>query len=149
MSIQPFIWKQSHLVLHRLQTVFLFTEPIVAVLAGYVAIVYGTLYAQFSAYPIIFQQHRGFSPGEGGLAFLGLGLGVVLGTATSQIQNRFYWRAMDRSENGRAPPEAYVLLRTFVFQGLDHSLTSCYSRRLHMSMVGGILLPIGLFWFAW
>ncbi|KAL0947203.1 hypothetical protein HGRIS_013320 [Hohenbuehelia grisea] len=106
---------------------FLFTEPIVALLAGYVAIVYGTLYAQFSAFPIIFQQHRGFSPGEGGLAFLGVGLGVTLGTATSQIQNRFYWRAMDRSINGRAPPEA----------------------RLHMSIVGGILLPVGLFWFAW
>lgn len=86
--------------------VFLFTEPIVACLAIYVAIVYGTLYALFSAFPIIFQRHRGFSAGEGGLAFLGVGLGVVMGTTSTNIQNRFYWRAMDKSDNGRAPPEA-------------------------------------------
>ncbi|KAF4603947.1 hypothetical protein EYR40_001122 [Pleurotus pulmonarius] len=107
--------------------IFLFTEPIVACLAIYVAIVYGTLYALFSAFPIIFQRHRGFSAGEGGLAFLGVGLGVVMGTTSTNIQNRFYWRAMDKSDNGRAPPEA----------------------RLHMSIIGGVLCPIGLFWFAW
>ncbi|KAJ8520988.1 hypothetical protein ONZ45_g2264 [Pleurotus djamor] len=106
---------------------FLFTEPIVACLAMYVSIVYGTLYALFSAFPIVFQHHRGFNAGEGGLAFLGVGLGVVLGTSSTNIQNRFYWRAMDQSENGRAPPE----------------------QRLHMSMIGAVLCPIGLFWFAW
>lgn len=86
--------------------VFMFTEPIVTCLAVYISIVYGTLYALFSAYPIVFQQHRGFSPGEGGLAFLGVGLGIVTGTSLTPVQNRIYWRAMDANETGRAPPEA-------------------------------------------
>ena len=81
-------------------------EPIVTVLALYVAIVYGTLYALFSAFPIIFQRHRGFSPGQGGLAFLGIGLGMILGTSTVTVQNRLYWRVMEKSPTGRAPPEA-------------------------------------------
>ncbi|KAF9451214.1 MFS general substrate transporter [Macrolepiota fuliginosa MF-IS2] len=107
--------------------VFVVTEPIVLLLAIYISIVYGTLYALFSAFPIIFQQHRGFTPGQSGLAFLGVGFGIITGTASQSIQNRIYWKSMDQSETGRAPPEA----------------------RLHMAIVGGILAPIGLWWFAW
>lgn len=88
--------------------VFLVTEPIVLFLAIYISIVYGTLYALFSGFPIVFQQHRHFTTGEGGLAFLGVGFGIVLGTASQSIQNRIYWRSMDQSETGRAPPEACV-----------------------------------------
>lgn len=85
---------------------FIISEPIVLLLAIYISIVYGTLYALFSAFPIIFQQHKGFSPGQGGLAFLGVGIGIIIGTASQSIQNRIYWRQMDKSETGRAPPEA-------------------------------------------
>ena len=84
---------------------FLFTEPIVLLLAIYIAIAYATLYAFFAAYPIVFQQRRGFSEGEGGLAFLGIGVGNMIGLSLAPIQNRLYWRAMDRNE-GRTVPEA-------------------------------------------
>ena len=103
------------------------TEPIVSLFAIYTAIVYGTLYALFSAFPIVFQRHRGWSAGQGGLAFIGVGLGIAMGTLTSSIQNSIYRKAMEKSPTGRAPPEA----------------------RLHMSMVGAVLVPVGLFWFAW
>ncbi|TFY71750.1 hypothetical protein EVG20_g1245 [Dentipellis fragilis] len=106
---------------------FLFTEPIVTLMAFYISVAYATLYAEFSAFPIVFQEHRGFSAGEGGLAFLGIGVGVILGTALSPVQNRLYWRAMRESPSGHAPPEA----------------------RLYLAIVGGISLPVGLFWFAW
>lgn len=86
--------------------VFIVTEPIVSLFAVYISIVYGTLYALFSGFPIIFQRHRGWSAGQGGLAFLGVGFGIILGTATTSIQNKIYWRAMAKSETGRAPPEA-------------------------------------------
>ncbi|EJF62434.1 MFS general substrate transporter [Dichomitus squalens LYAD-421 SS1] len=105
---------------------FLFTEPIVLLLAIYIAIAYATLYAFFAAYPIVFQERRGFSEGEGGLAFLGIGVGNLLGISLAPIQNKLYWRAMDRND-GRTVPEA----------------------RLYLPMVGGIFLPISLFWFAW
>ncbi|KAJ7135016.1 MFS general substrate transporter [Mycena crocata] len=66
--------------------VFLVTEPIVLCVALYISIVYGTLYALFAAFPIVFQQHHHFSSAQGGLAV--------------------YWRAMEKSETGRAAPEA-------------------------------------------
>lgn len=71
---------------------------------------YGTLYALFSAFPIVFQQHRGFTPGQGGLAFLGVGIGITLGIGSQSFQNQIYWRILDQSPTGRAPPEAYVCL---------------------------------------
>lgn len=58
---------------------FLITEPIVLLLAIYISVVYGTLYALFSAFPIVFETHRGWSAGQGGLAFLGVGAGISLG----------------------------------------------------------------------
>ncbi|PPQ66843.1 hypothetical protein CVT26_009622 [Gymnopilus dilepis] len=106
---------------------FLVTEPIVLLLAIYVSILYGTLYALFSGFPIVFQDHRHFSPGEGGLAFIGVGIGISCGTASQSIQNRIYWKSMEKSPTGRAPPEA----------------------RLHMAILGAVLAPIGLWWFAW
>ncbi|TFK55294.1 MFS general substrate transporter [Heliocybe sulcata] len=106
---------------------FLLTEPIVTLLSIYVCIAYSILYAFFAAYPIVFQQHRHFTPGNGGLAFLGVGVGNIIGTCLTPIQNRMYWRAMDRSPSGRAPPEA----------------------RLYLMMGVAAFLPISLFWFAW
>ena len=76
--------------------------------ALYVSIVYATLYSFFAAFPIVFQEGRGFSPGQGGLAFLGVGAGVLCGTALAPCQNKLYYRAMRHSETGKAPPEASV-----------------------------------------
>jgi hypothetical protein len=87
---------------------FLVTEPIVLLTAVYISVTYAILYAQFSAYPIVFMQHRGFTTGETGLAFLGIGVGVLIGVAMAPLQNRLYWRAMDRSETGHAAPETCV-----------------------------------------
>ena len=45
-----------------------FTEPILIFWDLYIALVYGILYLCFVAYPIIFNELRGWSPGIGGLA---------------------------------------------------------------------------------
>jgi hypothetical protein len=55
----------------------LFMEPIVLFTSIYMAIVYGTLYMMFGAFPIVYQQDRGWSPGIGGLAFIGIMVGMM------------------------------------------------------------------------
>ncbi|KIM30841.1 hypothetical protein M408DRAFT_271319 [Serendipita vermifera MAFF 305830] len=107
--------------------VFLFTEPIVTLLSIYVALLYGALYATFIAFPIVFQGGRGWTPGMGGLAFLGIGLGVVLGNSMAGWNNALYIRIANAQPGGKASPEV----------------------RLIPGMIGGVLVPIGLFWFAW
>ncbi|GAB7361118.1 hypothetical protein MBLNU230_g1153t1 [Neophaeotheca triangularis] len=106
--------------------VLLFREPIVFLLSIYMAIIYGTLYMLFGAFPIVYQQNRGWSPGIGGLAFLGVAVGMIMAVAYSIWDNKRYATISDK-HSGFAPPEA----------------------RLPPTMIGGIAVPIGLFWFAW
>lgn len=106
--------------------ILLFTEPIVLLTSLYMAIVYGTLYLMFAAFPIVFQQIRGWSPGIGGLAFVGVAVGMMLSVGYAMFDNKRYARVADKN-GGMAPPEA----------------------RLPLAIVGSILLPVGLFWFAW
>lgn len=90
------------------------------------SIIYGTLYMLFAAYPIVFQEVRGWSEGIGGLAFLGILVGMVIAVAYTFPENMRYARKCSETTD-RLPPEL----------------------RLPPSMVGGIALPVGLFWFAW
>lgn len=107
--------------------ILLFREPIVVLCSLYMAIVYGTLYMLFSAYPIVYQEGRGWSEGIGGLAFIGVLIGMMSAVAfLIFVTNPRYEKLVDKS-GGVAPPEA----------------------RLTPGILGGILLPIGLFWFAW
>ncbi|KAL2201253.1 major facilitator superfamily domain-containing protein [Corynascus similis CBS 632.67] len=107
--------------------VLLFREPIVFLTAIYMAIVYGTLYLLFAAFPIVFQINRGWSPGIGGLAFIGVAVGMMFAVAYSMYDNKRYMRVAAASPGGMAPAEA----------------------RLPPAIIGSVLLPIGLFWFAW
>lgn len=104
----------------------LFLEPIVLLISIYMAILYGTLYMLFGAFPIVYQQDRGWSQGIGGLAFIGVAVGMLIGVAYSIIDNKRYAR-VEREYGGEAPPEA----------------------RLPPAMSGAIAIPLGMFWFAW
>ncbi|RSL45176.1 hypothetical protein CEP53_010890 [Fusarium sp. AF-6] len=106
--------------------ILLFKEPIVLLTSIYMAIIYGTLYLCFAAFPIVFQQGRGWSPGKGGLAFIGIAVGMLFAVAGSIMDQKRYMRVA-AANGGHAPPEA----------------------RLPPTLVGSILIPVGLFWFAW
>ncbi|KAJ6095431.1 hypothetical protein N7486_006177 [Penicillium sp. IBT 16267x] len=106
--------------------ILLFAEPIVFLLSLYMAIVYGTLYMLFDAFPIVFQEIRGWSEGVGSLPFLAVMVGMMIAVALNMYDNKRYVRIHNK-HNGFAPPEA----------------------RLPPTMLGGIAIPIGLFWFAW
>ncbi|POR34074.1 Putative MFS-type transporter [Tolypocladium paradoxum] len=106
--------------------ILLFKEPIVLLTSVYMAIIYGTLYLCFAAFPIVFQQGKGWKPGIGGLAFVGIAVGMMISVVGTMFDNRRYRRVAAKS-GGNAPPEA----------------------RLPPALVGSILLPLGLFWFAW
>lgn len=109
--------------------ILLFREPIVLLTSLYISIVYGTLYMFFAGFPIVFQVTRGWSQGTAGLPFVGVAIGVCLATLAAGVDNKRYVRLCAAAEaEGRAvEPEA----------------------RLGTAMAGSIVLPIGLFLFAW
>lgn len=116
----------------RLKTVFgrpwklLAHEPIVLLFTFYAAVIYGTLYMLFAAFPIVYEEERGWNPGVGGLPFLGVLVGMLTAVAYTIFDNKRYIKTQERN-NGFAPPEA----------------------RLPPCMISAITVPVGLFWFAW
>ncbi|TXT13248.1 hypothetical protein VHUM_00615 [Vanrija humicola] len=109
---------------------FLFLEPIVLIFSIYIAIIYGILYLNFAAYPIVFSTPkavggRGWSTGIEGLAFLGIMVGAILSViATIFITNPQYLRRIKK--RGYPEPED----------------------RLPPAMYGGVFIVIGLAGFA-
>lgn len=101
--------------------ILLFREPIVFLLSLYMAIIYGTLYMLFAAFPIVYQEGRGWSQGIGGLAFLGVAVGMMCAVGYSIWDNKRYIRAIKASPTGFASPEA----------------------RLPPAMLASICMPVG------
>ncbi|KAL4919797.1 putative MFS transporter [Aspergillus aurantiobrunneus] len=103
----------------------LFTEPILFLLSLYMAFVYGILYLDFTAYPVVYRDTWGWSAGIAGLSFLGICLGMAVATLLSPYLNcvqRIYIRRL-----GGPYPET----------------------RLPHLIVISWLIPISLFWFGW
>lgn len=110
--------------------ILLIWEPIVLTLSIYMAIVYGILYLMFAAFPIVFQETRGWSQGVGALPFLAVAVGMMAAVAYTIPDNKRYIKAETAAiANGDkgAAPEA----------------------RLPPCIIGCVCIPIGLFIFAW
>ncbi|KAI9654329.1 MAG: hypothetical protein M1821_006645 [Bathelium mastoideum] len=109
--------------------ILLFREPIVLLTSLYISIVYGTLYMFFTGFPIVFQVARGWSQGIAGLPFVGVAIGVCLATLIAGVDSKRYVRlsAAAEAKGSAVEPEA----------------------RLSTAMAGSVILPIGLFLFAW
>lgn len=118
--------KESFKVALSRPWLLLFREPIVFLLSLYMAIVYGTLYMLFAAYPIVFEGVRGWNQGVGSLPFLGIMVGMLMAVAYSIWDNKRYIR-VENENDGFAPPEA----------------------RLAPCLIASVAIPVGLFWFAW
>ncbi|KAL9633035.1 MAG: hypothetical protein Q9204_003560 [Flavoplaca sp. TL-2023a] len=104
----------------------LFTEPIVLLLSIYMAFIYGLLYLFLTAYPIVFQQIRGFNPGVGGLPYFGMILGQLSAGIYIALSQPSYNRKLEA--NGGVPVPEW---------------------RLFPVILGGISFTAGLFWFGW
>ncbi|KAL9063863.1 MAG: hypothetical protein Q9161_009236 [Pseudevernia consocians] len=102
-------------------------EPILVLITLYMAFIYGILYLFFEAYPIAFQEGRGWSAGVGALPFLGITIGVIIGVGIIVYTSNTRFRRKMEANGGKPIPE----------------------ERLLPMIVGAFLLPIGLFWFAW
>ncbi|KUI72374.1 putative transporter mfs2 [Cytospora mali] len=104
-----------------------FTEPILWFFNIWISVIYGILYLCFVAYPIVFEQQRGWGPGQTGLSFIGIGIGTMIAICLEP-----FWRKIINShpkdpETGRVSPEASASIMS----------------------IGAILTPIGQLVFSW
>ncbi|PYH97260.1 MFS general substrate transporter [Aspergillus ellipticus CBS 707.79] len=104
----------------------LFTESIMACVALYASFTYSLIYLCLQVFPIVFEEERGYSPVVASLPFLGILFGVMCALAINFASQAWYAKAMHRN-GGKVIPEA----------------------RLPPMLIGGLLLPAGLFWLGW
>ncbi|KAI9851356.1 MAG: hypothetical protein M1838_003912 [Thelocarpon superellum] len=107
-------------------------EPMCLNLCLYSALILGILYLFFGAFGLIFENHYHFELFQVGLSFIGMLVGMFIAIATVPLfgRHRQYLVAQREAaggEHGGSEPEF----------------------RLPPAMVGGVLIPVGLFWFAW
>ncbi|CDK30005.1 unnamed protein product [Kuraishia capsulata CBS 1993] len=115
----------------------LVVEPIVMVFSVYIAFVFAVLFGFFEAYPVIFRGTYRMELGNSGLSFLGIGLGLVLGSIT--------FVALDRYVFFKRWPDGYVGMRDKDGKNLPPTPES----RLLACKIGAVAMPISLFWLGW
>lgn len=100
-------------------------DPIAFLVAIYLSIVYALLYMLFTIYPIVFQQHRGWNAGVGALPLIGTMVGAFMAGGIVFIESHFGKKKM--------------------LAGIERQPED----RMPLSMIGGVLFPIAMFWLAW
>lgn len=105
----------------------LFLQPIVFIMAVYMALIYGTLYLLFTTFPLVFQNNYGFSAGTTGLTYLGIGIGFLLAILFGIPQIDKQYRRLTAKNNGIPMPEF----------------------RMPVANVGAVCIPISLLWYGW
>ncbi|KAL4912728.1 MFS general substrate transporter [Aspergillus aurantiobrunneus] len=105
----------------------LVTDPIVGFFSLYTSFNFSMLFSFLAAFPPVFHSTYGFSPGQSGLVFLGITAGCSIGALIQIFIDQHVYQKQLATRHGCIPAE----------------------QRLWASMLGSILMPASLFWFAW
>ncbi|KAI9643532.1 Synaptic vesicle transporter SVOP [Ciborinia camelliae] len=124
LDLRPFSERLGVFLIRPFQ--LLFGELIVFLITAYMSVLYGLLYMFFIAYPIVYQEGKGYSAGITGLMFIPLALGVVASAMCAPIVNRQYLIQV-RKYNGKPPAEVRLI----------PMMCACWC------------IPIGLLIFSW
>lgn len=101
-------------------------SPIVGFVSLFCSVAYSYMYILFTTFTSVFETIYGFNAGEAGLAYLGLGLGFVVGQFTVGYFSDRHMKNQ-KLRYGRMRPED----------------------RLPPMAVGVFFIPAGLFWYGW
>ncbi|EEH16437.2 hypothetical protein PABG_06524 [Paracoccidioides brasiliensis Pb03] len=108
-------------------TKMLFMSPIVFLISLFTAVIYGYIYLLFTTFTSVFERQYHFSKGITGLAFLGIGVGSMLGLVVIGTTSDHILQILAKKNNGELKPEY----------------------RIPLMIPGGICIPVGLFWYGW
>ena len=107
--------------------ILLGTQPILQVLACYMAYLYGLMYLMLSTFPRLWTGQYRMSAGIGSLNFISMGAGFFLGTQITAPLNDMLYRRLKKRNNGVGKPEF----------------------RVPIMVPASLLVPAGLFWYGW
>ena len=108
--------------------ILLGTQPIIQVLAVYLAYLYGVIYLILATFASLWTEQYHESIGIAGLNYISLGLGEIIGTqSTARLNDTIYRILKERNGKAVGRPEF----------------------RLPLLVPGAFLVPVGLVWYGW
>ncbi|KAH7184943.1 major facilitator superfamily domain-containing protein [Fusarium flagelliforme] len=102
-------------------------EPVSLVLGLYTGFSFAMIFSFFGSYTYVYSTVYQFDARQIGLCYIGLIIGILLGLVTFAVFDATIYQKQVARTGDRVPPE----------------------HRLYAALVGSILVPIGLFWYAW
>ncbi|KAF1360532.1 MFS general substrate transporter [Lizonia empirigonia] len=105
----------------------IFAQPIVATMAVYQALIFGTTFSIYTNMQKIYSELYGFDTEHVGLLYLGPGLGFLFAVFFLVPRIDTVYKSLTAKHNDKAKPEF----------------------RLPLANIGAVLIPVSLFWFAW
>ncbi|KAF2109511.1 major facilitator superfamily domain-containing protein [Lophiotrema nucula] len=105
----------------------IFSQPIVATMSVYQALIFGTTYSLYTNMQDIYQGSYGFNTEQVGLLYLGPGLGFLFAVWFIIPRIDTVYKKLAARNDDKAMPEF----------------------RLPIANIGAIFIPASLFWFAW
>ena len=120
---------KAGILLRRLATPLrlLLQSPIVAIIALYIAIVYGCLYLLFTTVTDVFQNTYHWGVGVSGLSYIGLGMGFIVGQVVFGLVSDKIVIRLTKRNDGVFKPEM----------------------RLPLCILYALFVPISFFWYGW
>ena len=103
------------------------TQPIVQVIALYMAYLFGVTYLVTVTFPVVWRDVYGESLGISGLNFISMAAGSISGAMVSILFVDRIYKRLKEQNGGVGLPEF----------------------RIPSMSIGSILVPIGLFWYGW
>ncbi|KAK9323506.1 major facilitator superfamily domain-containing protein [Lipomyces orientalis] len=103
------------------------TQPIVQVLAIYMAYIYGMMFLVLSTFPTLWTGRYHERSGISSLNYVALGVGFFIGAQVCAPLNDSIFRRLKARNKGHEKPEY----------------------RVPLMVPGSILVPVGLFWYGW
>lgn len=100
-------------------------SPMVTSLSIFAGVAFGLVFLQITTFPLVFEEQYGFGTGTSGLAYLGLGFGMLFGTLIYGRNSDKLLKAL--AKGGELKPEY----------------------RLPFMVYTAPLLPAGFFWYGW
>jgi DHA1 family multidrug resistance protein-like MFS transporter len=101
-------------------------DPAVFFTNVYTSLIYGIYYSYFEAFPLVYIGIYGFNIGQLGVVFLCIIVGCFIGSGI-YVSYVYFYLEPDIKKNGLRPQE----------------------HRLVPALFSSVLLPVGMFWFAW
>ncbi|KAJ5945909.1 Major facilitator superfamily domain general substrate transporter [Penicillium verhagenii] len=126
----------------------LLATPICFLVALYASFVYAILYLSLAAFPIIFQEIRGWNQVVGALPFISYFIGIMIGALVNLSNQKFYVKRM-KENNNRPVPEARLppmMLGSVCFAGGLFILGWTSPAPIHWIApnIGAVLMGIGI-----